>query len=193
MKLKLRLLYLLLLLPLLLASETASAQRIRTPYTGSNRILLTLDGDSTRYEFLSDQLLVRYNKDLQILECILAVETLLPLQDTIPQNMAYEVLYGARYPQLYISMAAPVTQINASNLNPEALRRKVEVRLQNTTRTMEVPVSFMPENTSLYFTTTLDLQLADFQASLPTAYLPLLTGRLTITIDRARWVELTAR
>ncbi|PTX14547.1 hypothetical protein C8N40_111213 [Pontibacter mucosus] len=192
MTIKLRLLYL-LLLPLFLFGLVANAQRNRSPYTGSNRILLTLDGSDARYEFMSDQVLVRYNREMQQLECILPVETLLPLQDSIPRNMAYEVLYGARYPQLYITMAAPVQQINAGNLSPETVSSKVEVRLQNTTRNLQVPVTFSPESTSLYFTATLDLQMEDFQASLPVAYLPLLTGRFTITIDRARWVELTSR
>ncbi|WP_266205405.1 hypothetical protein [Pontibacter kalidii] len=193
MKRNLHLLYLLLLLPLLLSATDAAAQRTRTPYTGSNRVLLTLDGHTSPYEFMSDQLLVRYNKDLQQLECILPVETLVPLQDTIPQNMAYDVLFGARYPQLYITIAAPEQQINAGNLSPETIRRKIAVQLQNTTQDMVVPISFSPESASLYFSTSLELRLSDFQASVPTSYLPLLTGRITITIDRARWVSLTAR
>ncbi|WP_276495738.1 hypothetical protein [Pontibacter litorisediminis] len=192
MKKKLHLLYLLLLLTLLSATGTL-AQRNRAPYTGSNRVLLALDGPAGRYEFVSDQMLVRYNKETQQLECILPVETLLPVQDSVPQNMAYEVLFGAKYPQLLITMAAPVQQINAGNLSPETLERRTSVRLQNVTRDLEAPVSFAPESSSLYFSTTLDLRLEDFQASLPVAYLPLLTGRLIITIDRARWINLTSR
>jgi hypothetical protein len=193
MEKNLRLLYLLLLLTLLLSAPEAAGQRNRTPYTGSNRVLLTLDGHAAPYEFVSDQMLVRYNKDLQQLECVLSLETLVPLQDTIPQNMAFDVLFGARYPQLYITMAAPEQQINAGNLGSETFRRKAVVQLQSITRDVVVPISFSPESSSLYFSTTLDLWLSDFQASLPVAYLPLLTGRVTITIDRARWVNLTSR
>ncbi|WP_139307873.1 hypothetical protein [Pontibacter flavimaris] len=193
MERNLRLLYLLLLLPLLLSAPDVVGQRNRTPYTGSNRVLLTLDGHSAPYEFVSDQMLVRYNKDLQQLECVLSLETLVPLQDTIPQNMAFDVLFGARYPQLYITMAAPERQINAGNLGSETIRRKTAVQLQSVTRDLVVPISFSPESSSLYFSTTLDLWLSDFQASLPVAYLPLLTGRVTITIDRARWMNLTSR
>ncbi|OKL41680.1 hypothetical protein A3841_11665 [Pontibacter flavimaris] len=178
---------------MLLSAPDVVGQRNRTPYTGSNRVLLTLDGHSAPYEFVSDQMLVRYNKDLQQLECVLSLETLVPLQDTIPQNMAFDVLFGARYPQLYITMAAPERQINAGNLGSETIRRKTAVQLQSVTRDLVVPISFSPESSSLYFSTTLDLWLSDFQASLPVAYLPLLTGRVTITIDRARWMNLTSR
>lgn len=189
----LRLLYLLLLLPLLLQCFSATAQRNRSPYTGSNRVLLSLDGHVAPFEFMSDQVLVRYNKDAQQLECILPVETLIPMNDTIPRGMAYDVLFGARYPQVYISMAAPVQQINAGNMSPETIRRRTAVSIQGITQSIVVPVSFSPENTSLYFSTTFELRLEDFQASLPLAYLPLLTGRVTITIDRARWIDLNMR
>lgn len=193
MKKGLLVLYLVLQIPLFLTTTEATAQRNRSPYTGSNRVLLTLDGLTGRYEFMTTQALVRYNKDTQQLECILPVETFLPLQDTIPADMAYEVLFGAKYPQVFISLAAPVQKINAANLGTETIRRKTAIRLQNVTQSIELPVSFSSESTSVYFTTTLDLRLEDFETSLPIKYLPLLTGRMLITIDRARWVDLTSR
>ncbi|WP_299757378.1 hypothetical protein [uncultured Pontibacter sp.] len=190
---KLQLIYLLLLLPLLLLTTTVSAQRNRNAYTGNNSVLVTLDGFTNRYEFKSEQTLVRYNKDTQQIECIIPVETLLPLRDTIPPSMAYDVLFGAVHPQIFISFAAPTQQINAANLSPENVNLKTYVRLQEVTNSLAAPVIFTPESTALHFSTTLDLQLSDFQASIPVAYLPLLTGRMMITIDRARWVKLNGR
>ncbi|MCX2741805.1 hypothetical protein [Pontibacter anaerobius] len=193
MQIKLYLLYLLLLFPLLFPASDATAQRNREPYTGNNRVLLALDGYAGRYQFISEQVLVRYNKDLQQLECVVPVETLVPLHDSIPQNMAYEVLFGAVYPQLYITLAAPVQQINAGSLSPETRRLSAAVRIQDVTDDTVVPVSFVPENNSFHFSTTFDLNLENFQASIPVAYVPLLTGRLLITVDRAHWIDLKRR
>ncbi|AKD04558.1 hypothetical protein POKO110462_22760 [Pontibacter korlensis] len=193
MKQKLHPIYLLLLSLLILQNNQAEAQINRTPYTGSNRVLVALEGTESRYEFMSDQMLVRYNRENQQLECILPVSTLVPLHDTIPANMANEVLFEAKYPQLFISMAAPVQEINAGNLSPETMRRTTSIRLQGITNQAVLPVSFITESRSLYFSTSFDLMLDNFQASLPVAYLPLLTGRIFITIDRARLVDLEPR
>ncbi|ARS35252.1 hypothetical protein CA264_07260 [Pontibacter actiniarum] len=182
-----------MLLVLLLPGFAASAQQERAPYTGSNRIFIALEGPTSRYEFSSNQMLVRHNKATQKLECILPVATLLPLNDSIPPAMAFEVLFGAKYPQLYINIDAPVQKISAGNLTPETIRRTTSIGLQGVNNETVVPVAFTSENNSLYFSTSFDLMLDNFQASLPIEYAPLLTGRILISIDNARWINLEMR
>lgn len=189
-----RYLRLLLLLPLfLLLCLPARAQFENGPYTGSNRIIIALEGPTSRYEFVSQQLLVRYNKNTQQVECMLPVQSLVPLNDSIPANMAYDVLFGARYPQLFINIAAPVEKISSGSLVPETIDRTTSVGLQGVNNETVIPVAFTSENNALFFSTSFDLMLDNFQASLPLEYLPLLTGRVLITIDHARWVNIRSR
>ena len=177
----------------LLCNTTAVAQIERTSYTGNNRVVVALEGPFSRYEFTSQQMLVRYNKEAQVLECILPVETLIPLNDTIPADMAFDVLFGAKYPQLYIDIAAPVQKISAGNLTPETIRRTATIGLQGVRNNTVLPVAFTSENNSLYFSASFDLMLDNFNASLPIVYAPYLTGRILITLDRARWINMQAR
>ncbi|TPE46028.1 hypothetical protein [Pontibacter mangrovi] len=193
MKMPLHVLCLMLLLTTLSASTPGFAQQNKTPYTGNNRVLVTLEGETGLYQFSSEQMLVRYNKQTQQLECLLPVSTLVPLQDTIPASMAYEVLYGAKYPQLLLTMKAPEQLINAGGFAPITMPRTVAVNLQGVLNETVIPVGFTSEKDVLFFTSTFDLMLDNFQATLPVAYAQLLSGRLRITIDRARVVNLNLR
>lgn len=189
MKNKLPIQYLVLLLIAFLCGFTGYAQQEQTTYTGSNRVIIALEGQTNRYEFFSQQMIVRHNRATQKLECIIPVATLLPMNDTIPADMAFEVLFGAKYPQLYLNIDAPQQSISAGNLTPEIVRRTISIVLQGVNNESAIPVAFTSENNSLYFSTNFDLMLDNFQASLPVKYLPQLTGRMQISIDRARWVN----
>lgn len=185
--------YLVLLLLLSVVCIQAKAQQEPSPYTGSNRIIIAFEGPTSRYEFVSQQMLVRHNQATQKLECIIPVATLLPLNDTIPEDMAFEVLFGAKYPQLYLNIDAPQQKISAGNITPEIIRRTISIDLQGVNNESAIPVAFTSENNSLYFSTNFDLMLDNFQASMPVKYLPQLTGRMQISIERARWINRSMR
>ncbi|GAA4436123.1 hypothetical protein GCM10023188_28840 [Pontibacter saemangeumensis] len=187
----LRILYLILLYPLLCLD--AFAQDERAPYTGNNTIIVALEGMGKRYDFISNQMLVRHNKERHTLECVLPVISLVPLNDTIPPAMAYEVLFGAKYPELLISIAAPVQQSNTGQFDPATRNRTTTIRLQGVNNETVVPVAFLADKNSFYFSTNFDLLLGNFQASLPIKYLPLLTGRVMFSIDKAYWYNLEQR
>ena len=182
---------LLLLYPLL--CPDAFAQDERAPYTGNNTIIVALEGMGKRYDFISNQMLVRHNKERHTLECVLPVVSLVPLSDTIPPTMAYEVLFGAKYPELLISIAAPVQQSNTGQFDPATRNRTTTIRLQGVNNETIVPVAILADKNSFYFSTNFDLQLGNFQASLPIKYLPLLTGRVMFSIDKAYWYNLEQR
>ena len=180
-----------LLYPLLCLQ--ALAQEERTPYTGNNSIIVALEGVDQRYEFISNQLLVRHNKVRNTLECILPIATLVPLNDTTPSAMAYEVLFGAKYPELFISIAAPVQQASAGLLNPASSNRTTTILLQGVNNETVVPVAILSDKSSYYFSTNFDVMLGNFQASLPIEYLPVLTGRVLFSIDKAYWSSIDQR
>ena len=158
--------------------------------SGNNTILITLEGQSQRYEFKSDQMLVRHNRDRHTLECVVPVATLVPLNDTIPPAMAYEVLFGAKYPELLISIAAPDEQLNAAVFVPSTTNRTTTIVLQGINNETVVPIAILSDKNSFYFSTNFDLNLENFQASLPVKYLPVLTGRVLVSIDKAYWYNL---
>jgi hypothetical protein len=162
-------------------------------YTSDNRAFVTLDGLTKPYTFISNQMLVRYNNTTQKLECILDLATLFPTNDSIPTAMAYEVFYGAKYPDLVIYIDAPVERINGSNAYAESLKKKATINLQGVTNQTSVPLMLTPDKNSFIFSTNFDLMLDDFEASVPIKYLPLLSGRVVITINNARWINTVNR
>ena len=184
----LRIIFLALLCPLICTQ--AIAQDESEPYTGNNTIIVAFEGQGQRYEFKSDQMLVRHNKDRHTLECVVPVATLVPLSDTIPTGMAYEVLFGAKYPELLISIAAPEEQLNAAVFVPATMSRTTSIVLQGVNNETVVPIAILSDKNSFYFSTNFDLNLENFQASLPVKYLPVLTGRVLLSIDKAFWYNL---
>ncbi len=171
-----------------LISSNAKAQ-LRTPFTGKNFITVVLEGSSGRYEFQSPSLLVRYNNSTEQLECRVQINSLLPTSDTIPPGMAYEVLYGAKFPELIFMIDVPEEIINSGNPYTEPLNQRTYITLQGTTNQQRVPVILAPDRNTISFGTNFELMLDSFQASIPIRYLPVLTGRLLINISNARWVD----
>ncbi|WP_347159123.1 hypothetical protein [Pontibacter chitinilyticus] len=165
-----------------------------TVYTSDNTIFLTLDGVKQPFPFASNALLVNYNKATQKLECRLNVSTLLPVDPAPTPEMAYEVLYAAKYPELYMEIDLPANQINSTNLvNSEPVPRVIRITLQGATNETVVPVAFVRDKGTLVFSTSFDLMLENFQATIPVKYVPLLTGRVLFTIRGARYTNYDAR
>lgn len=158
-------------------------------YTSGNNILLTLEGVAQPYNFTSSDLLVFYNRQTQKLECRLNLANLLPASDTLPATMAYEVLYGAKYPELFFSIAVPIEKINSRMPYPQTINSQISIMLQGVTNETVAAIQFSPDENAIIFGTTLNLLLENFQASIPAKYLPLLTGRLGLTIRSARWAR----
>ncbi|MCJ8167378.1 hypothetical protein MKJ04_21230 [Pontibacter sp. E15-1] len=181
------------LLPLcLLFQKEALAQNDRSAYTGNNTIRIDLEGIGQRYQFVSNQMLVRHNKETHRLECVVPVASLIPTNDSIPPDMAYEVLYGAKYPELLILIAEPEQQSSQGRFNPSTINRKTSINLQGVNNDTRIPVAYLKENTTIYFSTNFDLMLGNFQASMPVKYLPILTGRVLFSIEKAYWYNMTS-
>ncbi|MEJ8755478.1 hypothetical protein WG947_00600 [Pontibacter sp. H259] len=169
-------------------SASASAQ-VRQPFTGNNIITVVLESPQGRYEFKSPDLLVRYNKNTEQLECSLLVNSLKPTSDTIPASMAYDVLYGAKFPELVFFIDVPEEIIRRGTPYPEPLSQRTNITLQGITNQTQIPVVFTADKRRVSFGTNFDLRLDNFEASIPARYMPVLTGRLLINIMNARWVE----
>jgi len=182
-----------LLLSLLLSACLQVGAQTKTAYTSTNKILITLDGIERPYTYASDQLLVRYNRNTQKLECILNLATLYPINKTVPPALAYDVLFGAKYPELLIEIEAPVSKINAGNLYAETLQKKTQISLQGVTNRTVIPITFTPDRNGLFFSTSFELMLDNFQASIPAQYYPLLTGRVVISVTNAQWADIEPR
>lgn len=183
----------LLLLCLTFTSTHALAQLNRGPYTGSNSIMVALEGPLTRYEYGSKQMLVRHNKASQQLELILPVATLLPLNDSVPPSMAYHTLFGAKYPELLINIHMPDQTLDQVRSAASVQNYTVSIQLQGVNNETRIPVAINRQENTIYFSTNFDLMLDNFQGSIPVEYLPLLTGRILISIDNAQWIDLKTR
>ncbi|NEM97825.1 hypothetical protein [Pontibacter burrus] len=176
------------LLLLLGSTATINAQTSQ-PFTGKNIITVVLESPGGRYEFQSHELLVRYNRSTEQLECSVLINSLRPLNDTIPSNMAYDVLYGARLPELDFLIDVPKDMISSTRTFGEPQNQRTTITLQGNTNQLKIPVVFATDKNTMSFGTNFELMLDSFEASVPARYLPVLTGRLLININNARWVE----
>lgn len=186
-------LYNTLLILLFTFTSTKGQAQSRANYTSDNRVFVTLHGVTQAYTFASDEMLVRYNSNTQKLECILNIATLLPTNDTIPPNMAYDVFFAAKYPDLLMYIDAPIEKISGSNLYPGSINKTTTVSLQGVSRQTTVPLALTADRNAVVFNTSFDLMLNNFSASIPVQYFNLLTGRVMITINNAKWVGLDLR
>ncbi|MEJ8802026.1 hypothetical protein [Pontibacter sp. H249] len=183
-------LYNILLLILFTFCAVKGNAQSRSNYTSDNRVFVTLDGVSQAYSFSSNEMLVRYNRSTQKLECILNIATLLPANDSTPPNMAYDVFFGAKYPDLLFYIDAPIEKVNGSSLNPGSINKTTTISLQGVTKQTIVPLALTADRNAIVFNTSFDLMLDNFSASVPVQYFNLLTGRIMITINNAKWVGL---
>lgn len=177
------------LLTFTFAFNTYADAQARRPYTSNNYITIVLESPNGRYEFKSQDLLVRYNRLTDQLECSVMINSLAPTSDTIPAGMAYEVLYGAKFPEFAFQIDVPEEIISSGKPYPEPLTQRTYITLQGITNQTRIPVVFAPDRNRLSFGTNFDLQLDNFQASIPVRYIPVLTGRLLINISNARWID----
>lgn len=175
-----------LVLLFFLSSLIVNAQS-NSNYTSDNKVMVKLYGIDQAYTFHSDDLLVRYNKTTQKLECILNIATLVPLNDTIPANMAYDVFFGAKFPDLLLYIDAPIEKINGSNLYPGSINKVTTISLQGISKQTTTPITLMASRNAIVFNTSFDLMLDNFSASVPIEYYKVLTGRIMIAINNAKW------
>lgn len=178
----------LLLFVLCVFTSQAGAQT-RQQYTGSNIILLGFESNEGIIEFGSDNLQVRYIQQTQQIECRLPVSSLYPLHDEVPADMAYDVMFGSKYPELVFYIDAPDEIINGPMLSQEAELTRATVEFQGTPNETKVPVMFASDRGVIVLSTSFDLRMSHFRATLPAKYLPLLTGRILIKIRNARWLN----
>lgn len=172
-----------------LALRPVTFAQTRRPYTSNNYITITLESPNGSYEFKSQALLVRYNQLTEQLECSVMINSLTPTSDTIPPGMAYEVLYGAKFPEFAFQIDVPEEIINSGKPYPDPLTQRTYITIQGITSQTRIPVVFTPDRNRLSFGTNFYLQLDNFQASIPVRYIPVLTGRLLINISNARWIN----
>ncbi|MBC5991377.1 hypothetical protein [Pontibacter cellulosilyticus] len=186
-------LYNILLLLLFTFSFSKSQAQTRANYTSDNRVTVTLYGVTQPYTFTSDEMLVRYNNTTQKLECIINIATLLPANDSTPPTMAYDVFFGAKYPDLLMYIDAPVEKINGSNLFPGNINKTTTINLQGVANQTRIPLALAADRNAIVFNSSFDLWLDNFSASVPVQYFSLLTGRVLITINNAKWVGFDIR
>ena len=178
--------YSVLVILFLLTSSIAIAQSSGN-YTSDNKVMVKFYGKDQAYTFQSNDLLVRYNKTTQKLECILNIATLVPLNDSIPADMAYDVFFGAKFPDLLLYIDAPVEKVNGSNLYPGSINKVTTVNLQGISKQTTTPITLTASRNAIVFNTSFDLMLDNFSASVPIQYYKLLTGRVMIAINNAKW------
>jgi len=166
----------------------ASAQ-IRQQYTGSNIILIGFETPEGIIDFQSEHLQVRYNKLTERLECRLPVNSLYPLHDSIPEDMAYEVLFGSKYPEMVFWIETPEAVQSEPSFTEEPVPTTVTIEFQGTPNQKKVPVVFASEEGYIILSTTFDMRMSHFRATVPAQYAPLLSGRLLIKIRNARWIN----
>ncbi|WP_187264610.1 hypothetical protein [Pontibacter beigongshangensis] len=178
---------------LLLAVTTLSNAQRHVTYTNDNSIFITIEGDSSLYEYSTSEMLVRYNENTQKIECIIHVASLLPLNNYSPAVLPQDIFFAANYPELHIQIEAPEEKINAGNLYTERLDRGIGMFIQNMPVNITAPVVFTPDKRSLKLATTFELILPEYSIAIPAKYTSMLTGRVRFAIQNARSVEFFPR
>lgn len=166
----------------------AQAQ-VRQQYTGSNVILIGIESEKGLLEYRSDELQVRYNKEINKIECRLPVNTLYALNDSTPVDLAYSVLFGSKYPELVFLIDAPSDIVNAPKLNAEPNLQRATVEFQGTINETKVPVVFASDKGVINLSTSFVMVMGHFNATLPAPYIPFLNGRIHVAIRNARWLN----
>lgn len=185
--------HLLPVLLILLTVVSVQAQQHRIPYTSNNSIFISLVGERSTYDFASNKMLVRYNENTRKIECLLPIAMLLPANDSTPIAMAQDVFFASRFPEIYFEIEAPVEQINAGNLDRQALNSRIFINIQGVIKETVVPVTFTPDRNMVIFSTSFEVMLQDMRLKVPARYTPILTGRILFTIHSARWADLRNR
>ncbi|WP_018478200.1 hypothetical protein [Pontibacter roseus] len=179
-----------LLLLLLLLAPWAEAQQNRTPYTANNTILVNMEGQTGTYDYTSDRLLVRYNKETRNLECLLPLSYLTAANDSTPLVMAHDVFFTSRFPEIYIQIEAPIDRINAGKRSPQTMNSRLFINIQGINKEIVTPVTFTPDRNTISFSSSFEVLLDDMRLTIPAKYVPMLTGRIVFTIHNARWADL---
>jgi hypothetical protein len=183
-KLLFGLLFLLITLPRAAFSQTS------VPYTSNNTIFITIEGFNSNYDFASKKLLVRYNKEIRKLECVLPFNTLVAANDSTPIVMAQDIFYASRFPELIVEIEAPVDRINAGDMSVSTKDSRFIMYVQGIPLEMTAPVQYTPDEKAITFSTSFDVLLERYRIVLPAKYVPRLTGRIFFTISNARWIDL---
>ena len=155
-----------------LITQVNAQDQARQQYTGSNVILVGLESAKGLLEFRSDDLQVRYNKEINKIECRLAVNSLYPLNDSIPPDMADHVLFGSKYPEIVFMIDAPADIVNSPRLSAEPNNRTATIEFQGTINEKRIPVIFASDKGIINLSTSFVLVMGNFNASLPAAYIP---------------------
>lgn len=161
----------------------------RELYTSENFVMISFEGLNGMLEYGSNDLQVRYNKATQRIECRIPVNSLFALNDTVPAELAYDVLFGAKYPDLLVFIDATSQIVNSPNLNAEPKMQRATVELQGKPNETRIPVVFASDKGYINLSTHFDLVMGNFQATIPSKYLPFLSGRIRVTIRNARWIN----
>jgi hypothetical protein len=184
----LKLLHIFLLFFFLNLVHPATAQT-RQHYTGSNIVLVGLESVDGILEFASDNLQVRYIQETKQIECRLPVATLYNLNPAISSDLAYEVLYGAKFPEIIFYINAPNEILNSPRINQDPKQSGVTIEFQGTPNETRIPVMFASEKGVIIFSSSFDFRMSHFRATIPAKYLSLLSGRVLINIRNARWLN----
>ncbi|MFT2011238.1 hypothetical protein ACMA1I_21385 [Pontibacter sp. 13R65] len=184
--------HLLITLLLLFVATITNAQRNVT-YTNDNSIFITIEGDTSLYEYSSRDMLVRYNQNTQKIECVINVASLLPLNNYSPAVIPQDIFFVANYPELLIEIEAPEEKINAGNLYTERVEKGIGLFIHNIPVNLTAPVVFTPDKRSLKLAATFELLLPDYRIAIPAKYTNMLTGRVRFAIQNARSVEFFPR
>ncbi len=184
---------LLLLLALLLLLNTQAHAQSRPVYTGGNNIFITIEGKDNSYEYRSEEMLVRYNENTNRIECVLPIDNFVPANNATPTSMLHDLFYTAKFPELQIEIDAPIEKINAGNLYAQAQDKLIRIFVHGKLKEMNNQVFFTPDERSLMFSTNFDLTFDNMNIAVPAKYIPMLTGRILVTISNARWIDARLR
>ena len=159
------------------------------PFTTGNSTIVTIGGNTENYEHVSPELLVRYNQNTQNVECVLNVASLRPANLSAPLGLVQDVFFASKYPEFILEFKVPAENVTSERAGVQDLECRASVTFQGITNETVIPVQFTSNKQSLVFSSNFDIMIDNFQGSIPAKYLPILNGRITITIQNAQWTR----
>ncbi|MCC9167485.1 YceI family protein [Pontibacter harenae] len=183
--------FILLSFCVILISVLPAKAQSRTPFTNGNTTIVTVKGNTADYDYVTPELLVRYNNTTQNVECVLNVASLRPANAEAPPGLVQDVFFVSKYPEFILEFKVPAESVAANRTGVQDLNTRASITFQGITNEVLIPVHLSSDKQSIVFSTNFDMMLDNHQGSIPAKYLPVLSGRIVITIQNARWANIT--
>ncbi len=161
-------------------------------YAISNKANVLLHGVEQDFEFNTNDLRSRYNRQRQQFEFMLPLASVIARRDTSHQQIMTDLFFSGRRAQ-FIYITAEFAE-NLTNFEEYKVPREVElnsvVTIQDQSYDIPLLMSIMFDRQRvMYYSLSININLRQFGKEVPPQYASRLTGSMLITVPEGRWAN----